>query len=69
MRIEVGDHGDSGRWVNISGDDRVEVLNFDLCVEGGLGGILRIDRPDGPGDFDLAIAGQRGTHRKRKSLG
>ena len=69
MRVEAGDHGDSGRWVNVPGDDRVEVLNFDLCVEVGKSGVLRIDGPDGSGGLYLAVGGERGTHRKRKGLG
>ena len=69
MGVEAGDHGDSGRGVDVPGGDGVQVLDGDLGVEGGGGGVLRIDRPDGSGDLYLAVAGQRGANREGKGLG
>ena len=69
MGVEAGDHGDSGGGVDVPGDDGVQVLDGELGVEGGGGGVLRIDRPDGSGDRYLAVAGQRGAHREGKGLG
>ena len=68
MGVEAGDHGDSSRGVDVPGDDGVQVLDGDLGVEGGGGGVLRIDRSDGSGDRHFAVAGQRGANREGKGL-
>ena len=68
MGVEAGDHGDSGGGVDVTGGDGVQVLDGELGVEVGGGGVLRIDRSDGSGDPNLAVAGQRGAHREGKGL-
>ena len=46
----------------------IQVLDSDLGVEGGGGGVLRIDRSDDSGDRRFAVAGQRGANREGKGL-
>jgi hypothetical protein len=66
--IEATDHRDSSLRVDVPGHDGVQVLDGDLGVEGGGGGVLRIDRSDGSGDRHFGVAGQRGADREGKGL-